>query len=158
MSVPKSSRMGLRRVQNGFVRDRNFVDNIVDLDGHARIASQAAVACPRAFAARPGLAAWEYAAAFPSLSHIFMKNVLLVSGALLGVLNFGEVLYAIVLAYVKTAVDNIFLFAVCCGVLQWCPLERIFVRHRRRPHAKAPLRRVQANQREAESRPPSGCR
>ena len=50
---------GLHSIQNGFVRGRNFLDNVVDLDGHARIASQAAVANASAFAARPGLAAWD---------------------------------------------------------------------------------------------------
>ena len=55
---------GLDRTQNGFIRGRKFVNDVIDLDGHARIESQAAAASPRAATALPGLAAWGYSAVF----------------------------------------------------------------------------------------------
>ena len=114
---------GINKIQNGFVRGRNFVDNVVDLDGSARVHSQSAVSglIPAAF--RPGLASWDYAAAFPSLSQLYMKAVLRASGAPLGLSNLIDVFYALVFAYVKVAAETIFFFIARCGVLQGCPLS-----------------------------------
>ena len=66
----------LHEAQSGFIRGRSFLNNVVDLDAHWRIASQEAAACPLAAARRPGLAPRDYAAAFPPLSQNFMHQVL----------------------------------------------------------------------------------
>ena len=114
---------GLNKIQNGFVRGRNFIDNVVDLDGHARVHSQSAASDCSPAALRPGLASWDYAAAFPSLSQLFMMAVLRASGAPLGFLNITDVFYTLVFADVLVAAELIFLFVVRCGVLQGCPLS-----------------------------------
>eukprot|EP00959_Pyramimonas_sp_CCMP1952_P103468 2163805-Pyramimonas_sp.AAC.1 len=48
--------------QRGFIRRRNFLDNIVDLDLYARSASIMSAVSPQA----PSLIAFDFAQAFPS--------------------------------------------------------------------------------------------
>eukprot|EP00959_Pyramimonas_sp_CCMP1952_P101047 2113643-Pyramimonas_sp.AAC.1 len=52
--------------QRGFICERHFLENLIELDSHARIASMRALNRPTSDFASPLLLAYDYAHAFPS--------------------------------------------------------------------------------------------
>ena len=107
---------GLCSVQRGFVKGRNFLQNLVELDAESRILSnqfQAGLGDSTSFASwsesfasamiprMPALALLDIAAAFPSLSHRFLFAVLRAIGVPNELLNYITALYT-----GNTAVDT----------------------------------------------------
>jgi hypothetical protein len=73
----------------------------------------------------PILCFWDYAAAFPSVSHVFMLLVLSLSQAPRGFINIVEGMYAHNAAFAACEGVTQLAFWVFSGVLQGCPLSGI---------------------------------
>ena len=59
-------------VQRGFIRGRSILQNIIDIDVSARIAALRGNC--------PAILLWDFAAAFPSVSHVYLHRILLAAG------------------------------------------------------------------------------
>ena len=66
---------------------------------------------------------FDFAAAFPSVAHMWIFLVLHVIGAPLGFMNVVECMYEDNAGFMCINGTMRFLFSVCSGVLQGCPLS-----------------------------------
>ena len=71
----------------------------------------------------PLLCFWDFAAAFPSVSHFFLMLVLCLSEAPIGFINIIENMYAHNAAFIVCEGVEELAFWILCGVLQGCPLS-----------------------------------
>jgi hypothetical protein len=109
---------GACSLQRGFVGGRQMVQNVIDLDAAARCAGV------RAFAAwLPALLFWDFAAAFPSVGHGWIWEVLRVAKLPAGFVNVLRSLYKLNAAMVAGSGGISFFCWVMSGVLQGCPLS-----------------------------------
>jgi hypothetical protein len=107
------------RLQRGFISKRNFLDNIVDLDSHARV-----------FASRwsgvdalaPILFFTDFGAAFPSVIHKWLVIVLKFSNLPIGLISFIKAIHDSVTAIGRSGTSVVVLFLILSGVIQGCPL------------------------------------
>lgn len=109
--------------QQGFIRGRNFVANVAEIDAAARIAHNVAIAAGIqrcAWENLPGILLYDYATAFPSVAVVFLIETLRARGLPDGFIQTVLVLYHSVFA-ISSADRRTVLFEVQSGVLQGCP-------------------------------------
>ena len=104
-------------VQQGFIRGRNFLSNVVDADAYAR----AAALC--ADGDRATLAAYDFGAAFPSLCHDYLFAALAHAGLPSGLCTLIMALYAHCDVLLPVCGKLTSSFVIRAGVLQGCPLS-----------------------------------
>ena len=67
--------------QRGFVRKRNFTNNIIEIETAAVIYDLEQPAAPRRTpSTTPCIITWDFAAAFPSIQHKWIKKTMLARG------------------------------------------------------------------------------
>ena len=105
-------------IQRGFVPNRQLVANVADLDAFARVHAMASDRRDQSV-----LVLWDFAAAFPSVAHLWMLKALRAHGFPSGLVLFIEILYH--MNFASTAVQGTlaFMFFITAGVLQGCPLS-----------------------------------
>ena len=102
--------------QRGFVFGRQGLDNVVDVYTRARMADMRAAADKI-----PAIMLYDYAAAFPSVSHVFLFVCLTAAGLPGGMIAFFRALYTNNQVYVNIDGEILWLYEVLAGVLQGCP-------------------------------------
>ena len=123
-------------LQRGFIPGRQLVQNVVDLDFHSRcnasafygktgVSYQACISdCLRwCLKYLPLTVLFDFAAAFPSVAHKWIRSVLKKIRIPQGMLNAFNVLYQDNEGVAKVGNLLKWLFSVKCGVLQGCPLS-----------------------------------
>ena len=122
-------------VQNGFVHGRQLAQNIVDLDHASRVYAcrghsvkhpfDSVVASNESFCLGqvPVTVPFDFAAAFPSVVHAWLFIVIRYIKMPEGLQRLIKALYENNQAYGTIEGQCIWLFAVCGGVLQGCPLS-----------------------------------
>ncbi|CAK0907052.1 unnamed protein product, partial [Prorocentrum cordatum] len=105
------------RLQRGFIQGRQFGTNIVELDAVARCYSMV----PSAGTDLPLVAAFDFAQAFPSISHRWMLLVLEEIGLPPPLLAYIVLLYQGVICYSEFGGLILFMFPVLAGIIQGCP-------------------------------------
>ena len=113
-AVQKSARF----IQNGFIKGRQLVGNIVTIDTFGRLYSDQAMACYI-----PIFIFWDFAAAFPSAFHRYLLAIVEFIGAPGGFCNIVRALYSGNKAFARSAGGDVLLFTLISGVLQGCPLS-----------------------------------
>ena len=120
-SMKRAIGSGANRLQNGFIYQRNFLDNIVQLDTAARVYSMSSSSL------LPIVALFDYGAAFPSVIHRWLFLILRRIGLPLGAINIGVLMYSMVMGFGRGDQGiTVFLFMILSGVLQGCPLSGSF--------------------------------
>ena len=100
------------KIQRGFTPGRQLIENVVDLDAHARVFGK-----NQHQLLMPVLAAWDYAAAFPSLSHEWIKEVRIESGTPAGLRALIDGMYFLNSVVIMTADGLLVAYWVTAGVL-----------------------------------------
>ncbi len=124
---------GTHHSQRGFVPGRQLLQNVVDLDYHARhvglmVHGHNAAAVPTIGLDSPLfrlalLAFFDFATAFPSVAHAWLFLVVQFSNPPKWFHNFIKVLYSINSTYSMDVEGKHFMFYIWSGVLQGCPLS-----------------------------------
>lgn len=110
--------------QSGFTKGRQGLTNITDIDAHARrVDLVARAANVRDTSLLPQLLCFDFAAAFPSLSHAFLFLTLLFHVIPDGLMRFLETLYDGNKCFGVFDGVQVFLYEVRAGILQGCPLS-----------------------------------
>ena len=105
-------------IQGGFVPGRQLVANVVDLDAFGRIhGMQSTPHDPSLFTF------FDFAAAFPSLSHQWIASCMIAVGLPSGAIDLILNMYCLNLALASAGTDLTPLFFILSGVLQGCPLS-----------------------------------
>ena len=131
--VAKSS----SKLQNGFKRDCQLTQNVVDLDFESRkqtllfqgrfdkfrYSEQLILNREGLVNSLPVLMLYDYAAAFPSVSHAWLFMVLNYINIPLGLMNTINALYTGNSAFQQGREGLVWLFGIISGVLQGCPLS-----------------------------------
>ena len=108
--------------QEGFVKGRQGLNNVITVDCHSRAVDAAAVSLgPSQVESMPLLLLFDFAAAFPSLAHAFIFLALKFYDAPLGMYNFFKALYTDNKCYAVFGGVRRFLYDILCGILQGCP-------------------------------------
>ena len=104
------------KVQRGFIRGRNMLQNVLELETYA---------VARAFApsSAPALVLSDYAAAFPSIAREFIWIALKAIGIPEDVIRAIRGLYINNIHYTRSTSGLRFAFVVLAGVRQGCPLS-----------------------------------
>jgi len=124
------------KLQRGFVNGRQLMQNTVDLDADSRVQAHK-FAAKEYFRFReelglqhrglikmiPILVLFDFAAAFPSISHAWLRAVLVAVNIPRGLLNLFNKLYSKNEAYMCSHGCIKWLFTVLSGVLQGCPFS-----------------------------------
>ncbi|CAK0810355.1 unnamed protein product, partial [Prorocentrum cordatum] len=105
--------------QRGFIRGRNFCYNVLELDVHARLASQHPLAVRR----YPVLVGFDYGQAFPSLSQSFLLQLLGSLGLPAEILAFVGWMYLAVEGVVLDGGCYSTIFWIRSGIIQGCGLS-----------------------------------
>ena len=105
-----------REEQRGFVKTRQLIDNVIDIDTDCRIAS---LLCESGAA----LALFDYAAAFPSIAWLYLFLVLEFSGVPSFYINFVKKLYSNAKHYLRFRGRTQYAFTPSAGTKQGCPLS-----------------------------------
>ena len=105
-------------IQRGFIKGRNFLHNIIELDALARRVSYGEF-----WASHPIFVFFDFLAAFPSIFHSAIHVVFKAAGAPVGFLNFLEVLYSWCMSYLTSQGVVSFFMRITSGILQGCPLS-----------------------------------
>jgi len=109
--------------QRGFVRFRQGLTNVLDIDTSSRvvdlIASQSQIATDIIYAAL--LMLFDFKAAFPSVSHKFLFMMLKAAGLPRRFRNFFKALYQDNQVFIKIDGVSYYFLTVLAGVLQGCP-------------------------------------
>ena len=107
-------------LQRGFIPGRTFVQNVVDLDAAAR-----QFGLQMGAAKLPSLACFDFAAAFPSLSHSWLFRLLAHLKLPEGFVNLVKAVYHCNTAFGRVLGALAPIFLVMCGVLQGCHLSGV---------------------------------
>ena len=134
-------------LQRGFVHGRQLLANVVDLDVYGRIFGMESVRGDPAV-----LTFWDFAAAFPSVAHLWIFAVARAYKLPAGVCWVVRCMYFFNSAYSNVSGFYTFLFVIRAGVLQGCPLSGLlfalaldpFLRWMKRDIELAGLGRVRA--------------
>ena len=102
--------------QRGFVKHRQGLDNVADVDTQARIVDLVSYAL-----GIPAIVLFDYAAAFPSVAHAYLFLCLSMIKLPKGIMNFFEALCTGNRVFANIDGVVIWLFDALCGVLQGCP-------------------------------------
>ena len=105
-------------LQRGFIPGRQLLENVLNLDTHARAQGMRDGGCRI-----PILAFWDYAAAFPSVAHAWLFRALASAGAPDGLLSLVRGMYNFNCGYFCCDGKVFLLFCITGGVLQGCPLS-----------------------------------
>lgn len=106
-------------IQRGFVRGRQFMENLIEIDGEARAISALAVT-----SGIPSfLVSFDFRQAFPSMLHPWLMLTLEVYQLPQGFCNATVVMYSLVLNLMGVGIALVALYITMCGVLQGCPLS-----------------------------------
>ena len=105
-------------VQRGFIPGRQLVSNVVDLDVYGRIYEMQPVGSNPSL-----LSLYEFAAAFPSMSHTWIAACFTAIGVPSGAHGLIMNMYCLSLAHSAAGGTLIPLFLILAGVLQGCPLS-----------------------------------
>ena len=112
------------RAQEGFIKGRQVINNIVEVDAWTRAADSEALAAAHPKIGRhPALVLCDIMAAFPSLNHAFLFSFLRFCDLPLGLYEYFLSLYR---NNVCMAIGNkglVVLFVILSGILQGCPLS-----------------------------------
>ena len=108
----------ISQIQRGFIRERQFTENIVELDAKAREYSMTADA-----GSMPALVLWNFTAAFPSVLHMWIFMMLDVCGIPRAYVNVIRSVYLDCRTFVYAAGGKSLLCTFLSGVLQGCPLS-----------------------------------
>jgi len=125
------------KIQRGFVKGRQLVQNVVDLDfesrasalryaarsGSANFECDLSIVKDGCVGHLPVLILFDFAAAFPSVAHSWIRAVLICLQFPRGILNVFDALYTRNEAYWECGGVQHWLFTVVAGVLQGCPLS-----------------------------------
>ncbi|CAK0846857.1 unnamed protein product, partial [Prorocentrum cordatum] len=106
-------------IQRGFMRGRNFLHNVLDLDTFSHIASFG----PEALMVQPLLLSFDFAQAFAALSQRWLFLSLRALGLPIGILYVLAMFYFDAQMFEESHAGLTFLFIVNSGVLQGCPLS-----------------------------------
>ena len=104
------------KAQRGFVKGRQGLDNVVDVDTQARILDFLANGTDV-----PAIVLYDYAAAFPSVAHAFFFLCLSAIKMPTGIISYFVALYTNNRVFCNIDGTFIWLFDVLSGVLQGCP-------------------------------------
>eukprot|EP00959_Pyramimonas_sp_CCMP1952_P137662 2881093-Pyramimonas_sp.AAC.1 len=104
-------------LQRGFIQGRQFGTNIIELDAHARAYSM----LPCAELDLPALVAFDFAQAFPSVSHRWMRHMLQAIRLPTALIDFLMFLYSGVNCYSEFGGVLIFMFPILSGSIHGCP-------------------------------------
>ena len=106
--------------QRGFVRNRNFVNNVVEIETAAVIydLEQPAARTP---ATTPCIVTWDFAAAFPSIQHEWIRRTMSVRGFPEEQITFFNAMNYNAHAFTHTNHGSVKLFPITAGVPQGCP-------------------------------------
>ena len=110
--------LGSCRLQRGFIRGRQLIHNVLDLDTDGRC-----LAMQEDRHAKSVFVFWDFAAAFPSLAHGWIHLILSASESPDGLLEAIKGIYFFNFAKISLSSSFIFAFAILSGVLQGCPLS-----------------------------------
>ena len=125
-------------IQRGFIFERQLLQNVVDLDFSCRESSldfnarnpywkfteDLSLVRKGIVGMLPVLLLFDFAAAFPSVSHKWLRAVLVACKIPLGILNLFDCLYTGNEGYCSVSGGEVrWIFSVLCGVLQGCPLS-----------------------------------
>ena len=101
-----------------------MIEHVLDLDTKARICGMTAISGIRAgnFVC-PVLALFDFAAAFPSVAHLWLFAVLAARGCPGGFINLIRQMYTFVSTYYLCDGEFNLLLFIFTGVLQGCPLR-----------------------------------
>ena len=102
--------------QRGFVKGRQGLDNVVDVDTNARILELLASKLDV-----PAIVLYDYAAAFPSVAHAYLFLCLSAAALAPGLIAFFTALYTDNQVYANIDGTVSWLYAVLSGLLQGCP-------------------------------------
>ena len=102
--------------QRGFVHGRQGLDNVVDIDTRARILDMQATG-----ENVPAIMLYDFAAAFPSVSHDFLFMCLIAAGLPDGLIAFFRALYKGNQVFINLNGEVLWLYEIFAGVLQGCP-------------------------------------
>ena len=117
-SYKSALKLNITDIQRGFVPSRQLVNNIVDLDTYAHIHALSTIQ-----ERLPLLVFFDFAAAFPSVSHEYLMLALHAMKFPLGFINVIECIYINNNATYNTGNRTINMFKIVSGVLQGCPLS-----------------------------------
>lgn len=106
------------RSQRGFVSGRQGLDNVVDIDTQARVLDMLAKAGDA-----PAIMLYDFAAAFPTINHMFLFLCLSAAGLPKGMTAFFSALYADNQVFANIDGDVILLYEILSGVLQGGPVS-----------------------------------
>ncbi len=115
-SIKPSVARSASRLQNGSIMGRGILDNIVDLDTHARGYSM------RRDLQHPLLLFTDFGAAFPSLLHQWIFTVASESRLPLGLQYVIRCIHSFVIGVWRAGLSVKALFPILRGVIQRCPL------------------------------------
>jgi hypothetical protein len=123
------------RIQRGFVRGRQIIDNVVELDAAARIQANDTLIAGRSWlptdphhsspssADLSVLAFWDFAAAFPSVAHEWLMLCCAASGLPTGLCTIIGLFYSNACIFVESGGKSQFLCWLRSGIIQGCPLS-----------------------------------
>ena len=104
--------------QRGFVKGRQLLSNVVDIDCEMRILG----APPEGRSAETPIGKFlDFQAAFPSLSHRWIFATLRMLGLPAGLQLFVAAIYCANIALYRAVADEAVLYEISSGVLQGCP-------------------------------------
>ena len=110
--------------QEGFIKGRQGLNNVTTLDAASRVADLKAEAkSDPKLVWMPFLILLDYAAAFPSIAHLFIFTVLEAVGGSPQLMRFLHALYANNRCFANFDGKQFFLFIIESGILQGCPLS-----------------------------------
>ena len=103
------------RIQRGFIPGRQLIENVMNLDTHARVFGAAGRNALLAF--------FDFAAAFPSVMHSWIMIVIDANGTSDGLRQLIKAMYCFVECGTVPDGEYFFLYLILSGVLQGCPLS-----------------------------------
>ena len=117
-AIAKNIRQYASELQNGFIKGRNFLCNVVGIDAFARFASFS-----EHWQFMPLIILFDLMSAFPRVAHHWLFLSLKAAGADFKLINFIYAIYNKVRVFVNDGMDLAFAFFAKSGVLQGCPLS-----------------------------------
>ena len=109
----------VHRWQNGFIFQRNFLNNVVTIDAVSRSISFG----KEAIARLPILASFDFESAFPSLFHDFLEWYLAATGMPESLHSWVMSFFAWCVASVREGSGYTFFLLIMSGIIQGCPLS-----------------------------------
>ncbi len=116
--LSRTTSVSVSTLQNGFIRGRQLLGNVADLDAASHVASFAVYRGRFAL-----LILFDIAAAFPSLAHDWLFATLTAMQMPSGFFNLISCMYTVNCSFGVRSGQDLPLFLIMCGVMQGCPLS-----------------------------------